>query len=89
MAQTIQTIFCVDTKTTAIPTIKVAACIVGFIITKAIGNQIKWSCTVQIFVTCTYRAPIGVHIMSTTIPTIIITPWIVKYIRADAVANMV
>ena len=89
MAQTIQTIFCVDTKSTAIPTIKVATCIVGFIITKAIGNQIKWSCTVQIFVTYTFRAPICVHIRSTTIPTIIITLYIVKHIRADAIANMV
>ena len=72
MTQTIRTIICNCTWTTAIPTVKVTICIVGFIIAISIANQIKWNCTVQIFITVTFSTIICVDIRSTTITSIIV-----------------
>ena len=46
MTDTIQTIIIVGTTSTAVTSIKVAVCNVGFIITDTIFDQFKWTRTV-------------------------------------------
>ena len=78
----------IGTVSTAITSIIATPCSIGFIIAETVCNQFQWSCTVQICIAYTISAPICVDIRSTTIATIIITFWIVYYIRAETISNL-
>ena len=71
MTYTFRTKVCVDTLSTAIPTIKVTIYIVGFIIAETIAFQ-GWSCTSNIPIADTFITIFCVDIRSTTITAIIV-----------------
>ena len=72
MTHTIWTLVSVGTGTTTVTTIKVATCIVGFIIAVSIWDQVKWTITGIMWVAYTINTNLYVDIGSTTITSIIV-----------------
>ena len=71
ITDTIQTMICVSTVSTTVTSIKVAICIVHFIIAETIRYQFLWTITV-LWIAYTVSTNICVDIRSTTITSIII-----------------
>ena len=71
ITDTIQTMICVSTVSTTVTSIKVAICIVHFIIAETIRYQFLWTITV-LWIAYTVSTNLCVDIRSTTIASIIV-----------------
>ena len=84
---TFSTNISIDTVSTAITSIIVTPCSIGFIIAETVANQSQWSRTIQIFKADAFRAILCIDVISTAIATIKVTPLIVCSIITLAISD--